>query len=165
MSCQWKSAYNNAWHVIKSLWISASFLFIQNLLNPCFQLSISFFFKNFFIYFFLPFRAESMACGGSQAGGPVSRATAAGLYTTAKAIRDPSWVCYLHHSSQQRWILNPLKSHGYRLDSFLLHHNRNIFLLFTSLITLKVREGTLATNKIIHQVISICQDLVFSFLM
>ena len=30
------------------------------------------------------------------------------VYTTATATRDPSHVCDLHHSSRQRWILNPL---------------------------------------------------------
>ena len=29
-------------------------------------------------------------------------------YTTATAMRDPSCVCNLYHSSQQCWILNPL---------------------------------------------------------
>ena len=29
-------------------------------------------------------------------------------YTTATAMPDPSWVCELHHSSWQHWILNPL---------------------------------------------------------
>ena len=29
-------------------------------------------------------------------------------YTTATATLDPSHVCDLHHSSQQRWIPNPL---------------------------------------------------------
>ena len=29
-------------------------------------------------------------------------------YTTATATWDPSWVCNLHHSSWQCWILNPL---------------------------------------------------------
>ena len=29
-------------------------------------------------------------------------------YTTATAMPDPSHVCNLHHSSWQRWILNPL---------------------------------------------------------
>ena len=29
-------------------------------------------------------------------------------YTTATATRDPSYICDLHHSSWQRWILNPL---------------------------------------------------------
>ena len=29
-------------------------------------------------------------------------------YTTATATWNPSHVCDLHHSSQQRWILNPL---------------------------------------------------------
>jgi len=30
-------------------------------------------------------------------------------YTTATAMPDPSRVCDLHHSSQQHWILNPLR--------------------------------------------------------
>ena len=29
-------------------------------------------------------------------------------YATATATRDLSWVCDLHHSSWQRWILNPM---------------------------------------------------------
>ena len=30
-------------------------------------------------------------------------------YPTATATLDPSHVCSLHHSSQQRWILSPLR--------------------------------------------------------
>ena len=30
------------------------------------------------------------------------------VYTTATATPDPSCICSLHHSSQPRWILNPL---------------------------------------------------------
>ena len=33
-------------------------------------------------------------------------------YTTATAMRDPSRICDLHHSSRHRWTLNPL--HGAR---------------------------------------------------
>ena len=29
-------------------------------------------------------------------------------YARATATQDPSRVCNLHHSSQQRWIINPL---------------------------------------------------------
>ena len=29
-------------------------------------------------------------------------------YATATAMPDPSLICDLHHSSQQRWIFNPL---------------------------------------------------------
>ena len=29
-------------------------------------------------------------------------------YTTATAMLDPNHACDLHHSSWQRWILNPL---------------------------------------------------------
>ena len=30
-------------------------------------------------------------------------------YATATAMQDPSHVCDLYHSSQQHWILNPLR--------------------------------------------------------
>ena len=30
-------------------------------------------------------------------------------YTTGIATPDPSCICNLHHSSQQHWILNPLR--------------------------------------------------------
>ena len=35
-------------------------------------------------------------------------------YTTATATSDPSCVCNLHHSSQQRWILNTLSEARYQ---------------------------------------------------
>ena len=35
-------------------------------------------------------------------------------YATATAMWDPSHVCDLHHSSQQRQILNPLSEAGDR---------------------------------------------------
>ena len=47
-----------------------------------------------------------MAYGGSQARGQI-RAVAAGLYHGHNNA-DPSHVCYLHHSSWQCRILNPL---------------------------------------------------------
>ena len=53
---------------------------------------------SFFFYLFAFSRAAPMAHGGSQARGRI-RAT---------ATLDPSHVCNLHHSSRQRWILNPL---------------------------------------------------------
>ena len=30
------------------------------------------------------------------------------VYATATAMRDLSYICDLHHSSLQHWILNPL---------------------------------------------------------
>ena len=68
--------------------------------------------KCFFTHSFIPsfihllFRAAPASYGGSQARGWI-RATAAGLYTTAKAIQDTSLVWDLHHSLWQRQILNP----------------------------------------------------------
>ena len=47
-----------------------------------------------------------MACGYSQARGLSELLLLA--YATATATRDPSLVCNLHHSSQQRRILNSL---------------------------------------------------------
>ena len=52
------------------------------------------------------FRASTTACGSSQARDRIG-AVAAGL-TKATSMWDPSWVCDLHHSSQQCWILNLL---------------------------------------------------------
>ena len=55
----------------------------------------------FFVCLFVcHFRAKPAAYGGSQARGPMG--------ARATATPDLSHVCYLYHSSQQRWILNPL---------------------------------------------------------
>ena len=59
---------------------------------------LSFFF--FFLFVFCPFRATPAAYGGSQARGLTE--------ATAVATPDPSRVCNLHHSLQQRRILNSL---------------------------------------------------------
>ena len=50
------------------------------------------------------FQAAFVAYGSSQARSRI-RATAASLTT---ATPDLSRICDLRHSSQQRWILNPL---------------------------------------------------------
>ena len=52
------------------------------------------------------FRAATEGYGGSQAG--VQSELQPPAYTTATAIQDPSHIYGLHHSSQQRRILNPL---------------------------------------------------------
>ena len=54
---------------------------------------------------FCPFKPTPMAYGGSQARGLIG-AIAASL-CQSPATPDPSLVCDLHHSLQQRWILNP----------------------------------------------------------
>ena len=61
--------------------------------------------KSFFLFFFF-LRAASTAYGGSQARDPIG-ATAASLRQSRNNARS-SRVCNLHHSSQQRQILNPL---------------------------------------------------------
>ena len=59
---------------------------------------------NFFSFHL--FRAAPTAYGGSQTRGLI-RATVP-AYARASATQDPSCICDLHHSPQQRWILNPL---------------------------------------------------------
>ena len=66
------------------------------------------FFLSFFLFVFCIFRAAPVAYGGSQARGRIRAADASLHYTTATATPDLSHVCNLHHSSRQRWILNPL---------------------------------------------------------
>ena len=64
---------------------------------------ISFFFF-FFIFLFLEphlWRKEILGLG-------VELELQLPAYATATATRDPSRICDLHHSSCQRWILNPL---------------------------------------------------------
>ena len=63
-----------------------------------------------FIYLFihlfiLLFRAVLMACGGSQARGPIG-AAATGLHHSHS---NTGSELHLHHSSQQCQILNPLR--------------------------------------------------------
>ena len=55
--------------------------------------------SNLFILFFFLFRATPVAYGGSQPRGLIG----------AMAMQDPSHICKLHHSSEQHWILNPLR--------------------------------------------------------
>ena len=40
-------------------------------------------------------------------------------YTTATAMQAQSHVCDLHHSSWQRWILNPLSEAGDQTHVFM----------------------------------------------
>ena len=80
----------------------------------------------------LLFRNTPTAYGSYQARGQI-RATAATAKATATATQDPSRYCDLNHSSQQRWILNPLSKvrnqtrilMDTRSDSFLLSHEGN----------------------------------------
>ena len=41
------------------------------------------------------------------------------VYTIATAVRDPSRICDLHHSSQQHWILNSLSKARARTHIFM----------------------------------------------
>ena len=61
-----------------------------------------------FFFFFLLFRAAPVAYGGSQLG--VESELHLTAYATDTAMQDPSHICDLHHSSQQRRIVNPLSA-------------------------------------------------------
>ena len=68
-----------------------------------------FFFFFWFVCFcfcFCLIRAAPMVCGSSQARGLNRSCSYWPMPVTT--IWDPSRICYLHHSSWQRWILNPL---------------------------------------------------------
>ena len=58
------------------------------------------------LFFSLLFRAALATCGNSQARDWIG-AAAAGLCHN-NTMPDPSLIFDLHHSSEQRWILNPL---------------------------------------------------------
>ena len=60
-----------------------------------------------FIYLFLLFGATPTAYGSSHAG--VKSELQLPAYTTATTMQDTSCICGLHHSSQQCWILNPVR--------------------------------------------------------
>ena len=61
--------------------------------------------KLYFLFSFFVFLGP-IAHGGSQARGLIGAKLPA--YTTATGAQDLSHVCDLHHSPQQRQILNPL---------------------------------------------------------
>ena len=65
-----------------------------------------FFLFCFVLFIFCLFRAAYAAYGGSQTRGLSELQPLA--YARATAMRDPSWVCNPHHSSQQPQIPNPL---------------------------------------------------------
>ena len=94
------SFYNGQW----KNWLSLSTIYTF-LLPSCsihrkqFHLLLVFFF-----FFFL--RAVLEAYESSQARGRIGAVAA--VYTTTTATQDLSPICDLHHSSQQRQIINPL---------------------------------------------------------
>ena len=59
-----------------------------------------------YIYIFVFSGATHAAYGGSQARGLIGAVPPA--FARATATQDLSRICDLHHSSWERWILNPL---------------------------------------------------------
>ena len=84
-------------------------------------------------------------------------------YATATAMSDPSWVCDLHHSSWQHWMLNPLSEARDQIRIFVdtswicnpLSHNGNSLLCLllkastrsTDLLRCKVRKKGISFNS------------------
>ena len=66
------------------------------------------FLDGFAFFFFFFSGPHSWHMEVSQARGSNQSCSCWPTYTTATAMWDPSWVCDLHHSSWQHWILNPL---------------------------------------------------------
>ena len=79
---------------------------MQFLMVKCFRVRMKFGWFFFFFFFFCHFRAAPVAYEVPRLG--VELELQLWAYTTATATPDPSSVCDLHHSSGQRWILNPL---------------------------------------------------------
>ena len=71
-----------------------------------------------YLFIFLLFRAVLAAYGSSQAG--VKSELQPLAYSTATATPDPSHICNLHHSSWQRWIINPLSKGRDRTRNFMV---------------------------------------------
>ena len=100
-------------------------------------------------FFFLSFWVVPTAYGGSQARVELELQPPA--YTTATP--DLSRVCKLHHSSQQRGILNPpsearnLCPHRYYSYSFLLSHGRKSLCLLLSFAKYTQNALTFKRNK------------------
>ena len=68
------------------------------------QIATFIYFFIFFIFCFLGLYPQHMEVPGLRIELELQLLT----YTPTTATSDPSRVCDLHHSSQQRWILNPL---------------------------------------------------------
>ena len=67
----------------------------------------------FILFCFILLRATPVARGSSQARDPVGAAAA----SLRPAMQDPSFVCYLHCSSWQHQMLNPLREARDQLKS------------------------------------------------
>ena len=88
-------------HLLLTFTLGSFFFLLWSFRSPLHILETRFFFS-----FFLHFRAESAAFGGSQLG--VKSGIQLLAYTTVTAVWDLSCVCDLHHSSWQHWIPYPL---------------------------------------------------------
>ena len=79
------------------------------------------FFKCFFFFFFLGPHQWHMEV--PRLGVKSELQLPAYTTVTATATRDPSYICHLHHSSRQHWILNPLTE--VRDETLIPHGNQS----------------------------------------
>ena len=94
-----------------SIWpyVGLDFLYlIAMIMFPCFH-SVAQYRKGIFFFFFFFFVFLGPHLWHMEVPRPGVKSELLVLaYTTATAMPDLSWVCSLHHSSQQSWIFNPL---------------------------------------------------------
>ena len=77
---------------------------MHNFVNVLKDIGLYFHFYFYFIFCFLGLPLQHMEV--SRLGAELELELP--VYSTAAATQDPSHICYLYHSSQQCWIINPL---------------------------------------------------------
>ena len=108
-NCHFYDWINNVENLFMFLWVTFMSSMEKHTCGSsgfCFVFFVVVFVFCFLFFFFWLFRAEFTAHTSSQAR--VKSELKLPAYTRATAMRDPSHVCHLHHSSQQCWILKPL---------------------------------------------------------
>ena len=129
----------SAWWQITCPWILihlctrilSRFCPLQKLSKLFNSLNLNSFIYNIYIYIFCLFRAAHAASGSSRVG--VGLELQLPAYATDTATQDPSYICDLHHTSQQCWIHNPLSKARDQTHILMdtgwipnpLHHNGN----------------------------------------
>ena len=79
-------------------------IFDKHVKKPIFIKLIFYYFIFYLLYFLVPYLQHmEVPWLGIQSELQLP------AYATATAVQDPSCICYLHHSSQQCWLLNPLR--------------------------------------------------------
>jgi len=164
-----ESYFNQSYKV---LWQIGSKLNISDLLG---KVTTTLIFLFLFLFIII-FRATPTAYGSSQTMGWICHSWLCGLnlwvksaialqlpaYTTPTATWDPSHICDLHHSSQKRWILNPLCKAMYRTH-ILMDTCQICFCHATMGTPLSFFNWNMVDIQ--HYVSFRCKDLTFAYIM